>query len=178
MASNSIETLTPDTRDRAQAFLRAAKAHGFELTVASTLRSCADQGMSTAPIIVQGMAIKRAAGCRSWHVWGRAFDVLLKDPSPQRYEELGKLGEDLGLVWGGRFVANPDPIHFEYHPGLDIMKMCPDPSRCDDALLGAWLPISVSTTKMPKATEDGWTRAIFFGSGAFFAWLFVSKSKH
>lgn len=135
MASTSLTDLTPDTRAKAEAFMQAAAAAGFQLSVASTRRSCADQGTSTGPVKVGDMVLKRASGCRSWHVWGRAFDVIIgNDPSKERYAQLGALGKSLGLEWGGDFATNYDPIHFQYHPGLDIKILCPDPLDCAGAV--------------------------------------------
>jgi len=150
MASTSLQDLTPDTREKAEAFIAAAQAAGLDVMVASTLRSCADQGQG-GTVVVQGMTLKRVAGCRSWHVWGRAFDVVLKQPSTDRYAQLGALGKTFGLEWGGDFQSNPDPIHFQYHPGLNIQVLCPDPSDCDGALKKAGVPMPTN----PPSTGSG-----------------------
>jgi D-alanyl-D-alanine carboxypeptidase len=34
----------------------------------------------------------------------------------EAYERLGLLGEQLGLVWGGRWKTPHDPCHYELHP--------------------------------------------------------------
>jgi len=51
----------------------------------------------------------------SKHTEGRAFDIGIvgPDPSKELWEGLGRLGEALGLRWGGRFPS-PDPVHFDY----------------------------------------------------------------
>lgn len=54
-------------------------------------------------------------------------DAEAPDDDP-RYAELGAIAEKLGFVWGGNWN---DPTHFEYHPGLDIEGICPDPRDCD-----------------------------------------------
>jgi len=33
-------------------------------------------------------------------------------------------------VWGGRFTNVKDPGHFEWHPGIRIEDVCPDPRSC------------------------------------------------
>lgn len=172
MASTSFSDLTPDVRERAEAFVQSANAQGLNVMVASTLRSCADQGTSTEAIDIQGMKIKRAPGCRSWHVWGRAFDLVLKQPSADRYAQLGALGKTFGLEWGGDFVSNPDPIHFQYHPGLDIQKLCPDPNDCEGALKAAGLPVQIPPIGVPTPKEQAkplWA----FTAGAVVGWFGV-----
>jgi hypothetical protein len=137
MASSSINDLTPDTKSRAVAFMAAANAAGLTVSMGRTRVSCAEQGMNTAPIMVNGLPLKRAPSCRSWHVWGRAFDIVLASPTTDRYAQLGALGKSFGLQWGGDFKTNYDPIHFQFTGGLDITKLCPDPMKCDDALRAA-----------------------------------------
>jgi peptidoglycan LD-endopeptidase CwlK len=36
------------------------------------------------------------------------------DPTSPVWLVIGKIGESLGLRWGGAWVTNPDPSHFEY----------------------------------------------------------------
>lgn len=70
----------------------------------------------------------------SVHQFGCAFDVAIlkagtviydikadvnKNQVPD-YEEIGKIGESLGLRWGGRWG---DYVHFEYHPGLTLADL-------------------------------------------------------
>lgn len=139
MGSQSIEDLTPDTQQAVKRFLALAEDNGIHLKVVSTLRTCADQ----AEIYAQGRTkpgpvVSNAPGCRSWHVFGRAVDVLivnsngsLQMQADPRYEVLGDIAEGIGFVWGGRFN---DPGHFEYHPGIKIGDLCPDPSDCEMAV--------------------------------------------
>ena len=61
--------------------------------------------------------VTNAGGLQSYHQYGLAFDVAFKDynwnpPSFEWWEDLGKEGEKLGLIWGGSFH---DYGHFEWH---------------------------------------------------------------
>lgn len=72
----------------------------------------------------------------SIHQFGCAFDIaIVKDNKViwdvkvninnndiPDYEEIGKLGEYLGLVWGGRFKFK-DCVHFEYTGGLSLPEL-------------------------------------------------------
>lgn len=185
MASVQLSDLAPDVRGVVEAFLAEAAMRGFDLSVVSTLRSCADQGTSGGPVTVGGMVIKRASGCRSWHVWGRAVDVQIKgEPvsmSSSRYRELGALGKQMGLEWGGDFVSNPDPIHFQYPGGLDIKTLCPVPEQCEQALKDAGLPFPPEPTPGGGRTDSGGDPArptrpageilFFFAVGAAAGWI-------
>ena len=82
----------------------AARQRGIHTTLTSGFRSNSDQ----ARLIASGKGITPAAPGRSTHNYGFAFDIVTTDPS--RQTELGLLGEQLGLTWGGRFR---DPVHFQ-----------------------------------------------------------------
>lgn len=145
MASRSLDDLTPDTRAVAFRLIEIAKENGIDLRVVSTLRTCDDQnaiynqGRTTPGPIISG-----ASGCRSWHVWGRALDVMVVDDDGKlvtngrdpRYDQLGDIGRNLGMIWGGNFSWGRDAVHFEYHPNLTINDICPDrsPDRCQEQI--------------------------------------------
>lgn len=174
MASTSLAELTPDTRQRAEALLAAATAAGFKLSIVSTLRTCADQG-SGGTVIIHGIPTKKAPGCRSWHVFGRAFDVMiLNEPSEGRYAELGALGKGLGLEWGGDFATNYDPVHFQYRAGLRIDDLCPNPSDCESAVETAKAaqsrPADPAVPLVPAATKASSSGPAVFALGLLVGW--------
>jgi len=138
VASVRLEDLTADTLEVAKRFLEAAESQGLRTKVISTLRTCEEQTRIYAQGRTEpGAVISGASGCRSWHVWGRAFDVLVLDEngsavtdgSDPRYDRLGEIGRDFGLIWGGHFSWGRDAVHFEYHPGLSMNDLCPDRSN-------------------------------------------------
>lgn len=76
-----------------------------------------DQGRS-AP----GPIVSNAKPGDSYHQYGLAFDVVptaylhLPDwnPSGELWAQIGAIGKNLGLYWGGDF-SHPDLPHFEFH---------------------------------------------------------------
>lgn len=72
----------------------------------------------------------------SIHQFGLAFDICIikgglavwdvkadtNKNNKTDYEEVGELGEALGLTWGGRFT-HPDLVHFEYTGGLSLDEL-------------------------------------------------------
>ena len=139
----SLDSLTPDTRAKVEELVRLAKAKGYTLKVRSTRRSCAEQnelyGIGRtynlgSPIVTQ------ARGCVSWHVLGRAVDVDIVTASGKAgtdadYRVMGALAQSIGMVWGGAWRnALYDPGHVEWHPGLDIEDVCPNPDDCEGGL--------------------------------------------
>lgn len=125
--------LTPWMEDKLAELLRFAGKNGIDARIVSTRRSCAEQNA-----IYAGGVATQARGCQSWHVWGRAADLQLSPASTSNYALLGDKWKEMGGVWGGDFLVygSPDIGHFEWHPGLKISDVCPDPDVCPAA--GDW----------------------------------------
>jgi hypothetical protein len=133
------------------------------LAVTSGKRTCAYQDSlyaqgRTAP----GPIVTYARGCNSWHVVGRAVDVLIK-AGPQDYADLGAYWQSLGGVWGGAFsgqaAALHDVGHFEYHPGLRYAsEVCVDPAHCgiDESKNAPQRWPSGTTTTTQVGSNAGW----------------------
>ena len=126
-----------------QAFLdltTAANAQGLFFDVRSTRRTCAQQHGLFLIGRVPGddrKHVTNADGCISWHVDGRAVDVTMTQGS---YADFGALAKSLGWKWGGDFPGFPDPGHVEWHPGMKIEDVCPNPAACVDSDVDTTLP--------------------------------------
>jgi peptidoglycan L-alanyl-D-glutamate endopeptidase CwlK len=74
----------------------------------------------------------------SYHAYGRAFDVAIVDTYGKvnwsegvdwdsdgisDWVELGKLGESIGLEWGGNFSSLRDLPHFQLREGTTITEL-------------------------------------------------------
>jgi peptidoglycan L-alanyl-D-glutamate endopeptidase CwlK len=110
-----------------RSFLVAAKAiasqRGLDVKAISGLRTYAEQDSlyakgRTAP----GPIVTKARGGFSNHNFGLAIDIGVFSAdgktyhgSHKLYDELGSLGESLGLEWGGRWKFKDAP-HYQYRP--------------------------------------------------------------
>lgn len=128
--SRSLADLTPDTRAAAERLVAFAQSRGLTPRIDSTRRECQEQntlfsqGRST-----PGAIVTQVAGCRSWHVMGRAIDLHIGSENCADYAELGAFWKRLGGRWGGDFPGLKDCVHFELpHPDLTLPELCPDPS--------------------------------------------------
>jgi hypothetical protein len=139
---NKLQAITWDTRLQVHKLARIVPQ--LDLVVRSARRTCQEQqelygigrtyNLSSSPVTY-------ARGCQSWHVSGRAVDLDLRAAGTNQdagicanYAVLGEIWEQLGGRWGGRFGgfgACGDAGHFEYHPGLEISDVCPDPNACE-----------------------------------------------
>lgn len=125
--SNKIEDLQPDVADKCRALVEAAELAGIPIRVTHTLRSLDEQmHLYAKGRSVPGAIVTKAKPGFSWHNFGRAFDVCFaKGPDPYvgPWDQLGFLGEEVGLVWGGRFKSFKDRPHFEDHGGTTLAAL-------------------------------------------------------
>lgn len=122
--SARIEDLEPETERLCRDFMRDTAAAKILLRITHTLRTMDEQGKLYAQgRTLPGKVVTRARPGKSPHNWGMAFDVCFdgKAPYPKesdpRWQQIGEIGEALGLSWGGpngkgdRFTW--DRPHFE-----------------------------------------------------------------
>jgi len=105
-----IRQLSPDIQDLAFWLIYLVRTAGVPLQITSTLRTQSEQ----ARLVRVGLS----GTLKSKHLQGQAFDVDIhgwgRDEVPLWWwEELGALGEALGLRWGGGFSNLRDYGHFE-----------------------------------------------------------------
>jgi peptidoglycan L-alanyl-D-glutamate endopeptidase CwlK len=125
-SERNLATLHPEIQKRVATFIGAAKnlaqPRGLDVRIISALRSYAEQdaiyaqGRST-----PGRIVTNARAGFSNHNFGVAFDIgIFKGKSylddHPLYDELGPLGESLGLEWGGRWKKIVDKPHYQFRP--------------------------------------------------------------
>jgi len=126
-SASLIRDLDPALQVPATEFIKRAYLAGIPVVVASGRRSFAEQTAlyaqgRTSP----GSIVTDVQPGKSDHEKGLAFDVAPLDPraasgmgdvlipwptDPAFWRILGKIGEGIGLLWGGRFPV-PDFPHF------------------------------------------------------------------
>lgn len=122
-SAKNIETLKPEVRLLATKLIETAQEQGINAKVISGYRSYAEQDALYAQGRSKpGQKVTKARGGYSWHNFGMAFDIGIfsKDGKTyygesEAYDVVGKIGESLGLEWGGRWDFY-DPPHLQYNP--------------------------------------------------------------
>lgn len=112
--------LRPIVKRKRDEFVALCKKNGTPVRVTSQVRSWAEQDK----LYAQGRAfvgniVTNARGGESMHNHGLAFDVCFDSITPWigDWEKIGKLGESVGLEWGGRWTQIVDKPHFQYLAG-------------------------------------------------------------
>jgi peptidoglycan L-alanyl-D-glutamate endopeptidase CwlK len=128
--SRSLDDLAPPAKQRAEAFIAAAKEKGIDLLVTSTYRDNESQNAlyaqgRTAP----GNIVTRAKAGQSWHNWRCALDVVplvngkaIWDDQAM-WKKVGEIGKSCGLEWAGDWVTFKEFPHFQYTGGLTLAQL-------------------------------------------------------
>ncbi len=115
-----------------------AKMAGFPIVITDEYRTFAEQDALYAKgRTTQGPIITNAKGGESFHNFQVAFDVAFDDGKgglsyEGPWEKIGRIGEILGMEWGGRWDTFVDRPHFQYTGGYtlaDFQKGAIDESR-------------------------------------------------
>lgn len=124
----TIDSLHPKMQEKALLFLKKCVELQLEVLIYCGRRTFEEQaalyakGRTTA-----GRKVTGAKPGQSWHNFSLAFDCVPVSKSGKclwgrkdLYRQLGRIGEEIGLKWGGKFLSRRDQPHFEYHPKLTI----------------------------------------------------------
>ena len=148
-----LDSLDPDVKAKAmQLILKAAHA-GIPLRITQAYRTLQEQAVlyaqgrqSLESVNVlrrrlgwsdlkdyENRVVTHAAAGQSWHNFRRAFDVVpmhtgVPDWLSPHWEQIGELGESVGLEWGGRW-QHKDMPHFQDRGGLTLAEMQATPSN-------------------------------------------------
>lgn len=116
--SRRLDDLSPRMKPLAMELLARCVEKGIPVLIVDTLRTSAEQ----AEYLRRGVSWT----IRSKHLTGDAIDVcpymqfnlhgpdkLQWDANDPTWSTIGRIGEELGLVWGGRWTNSRDMGHFE-----------------------------------------------------------------
>jgi len=128
--SRSLDDLAPPAKQRAEAFIAAAKEKGIDLLVTSTYRDNESQNALYAQgRTTPGNIVTRAKAGQSWHNWRCALDVVplvngkaIWDDQAM-WKQVGAIGKSCGLEWAGDWVTFKEYPHFQYTGGLTLAQL-------------------------------------------------------
>jgi peptidoglycan L-alanyl-D-glutamate endopeptidase CwlK len=128
--SRNLDDLAPPAKQRAEAFIAAAKAKGIDLLVTSTYRDSDSQNALYAQgRTTPGNIVTRAKAGQSWHNWRCAFDVVplvngkaIWDDQAM-WKQVGEIGKACGLEWAGDWKTFKEYPHFQYTGGLTLAQL-------------------------------------------------------
>lgn len=127
--SRKIEDLHPKVAAMCREFLERCDAADIDVLITSTYRD----NESQAALFAQGRTkpgtrVTNARPGHSYHNWRVAFDVVpMRNGKPvwgtsgqdaKLWEQVGRIGEEVGLEWAGRWQSFKEFPHFQYTGGM------------------------------------------------------------
>lgn len=118
--SSSLSDLKPKVQQLEADLVSACAQKGITFAVTQTLRTFAEQDALYAQgRTVPGTIVTNARGGYSFHNYGVAFDVCptiggkFQWNNIALFDQIGAIGQSLGLEWGGAWAKFPDKPHFQ-----------------------------------------------------------------
>ena len=141
-SEKNIKTLNPKVQPLARKLIETAVAQGINVKVISGHRTYEEQNdLYAQGRSKPGLIVTKAKGGQSNHNFATAFDVGIFSPDGKKYieestayDEVGKIGEALGLEWGGSWKFYDAP-HFQYNEGRSMAQLREAYEEHGDALV-------------------------------------------
>lgn len=124
----NLNLLKPKVKSLALLLQKKSKEIGIDIIFTCTLRSVDEQNKLYARgRTIKGKIVTNARGGDSMHNYGVAFDIcpiingkaIWNDIS--LFNKVGKIGEEIGLEWGGSWKSFVDKPHFQYTAGYGLV---------------------------------------------------------
>lgn len=152
--SEKLVSLHPSVRRKVERMIAKAKTKGIDLFVVSAHRGEAEQnelysrGRTQAELNKVGLShvkaqpdkrkVTNAKAGQSDHNVRRAVDLVEKKGrkliwTNSRWDEIGRLGESVGLKWGGRWKRFVDKPHFYDRDGKSVAQLWREMPKADRA---------------------------------------------
>jgi len=122
---NDLKYLHPVFREKINELRRICLNKGIEFDIVETYRT---PELQNKYLHKKGKRVTRLKGGDSKHQYGMAVDIVPVINCKQRWgknkqwKQIGEVGEDLGLIWGGRWRSPHDPGHFEFKVDVEDLK--------------------------------------------------------
>jgi len=133
-SSTSLTALNPYVASLGRKFLDLCAANNLDIKIIVTFRSWYEQDLLYAQGRTQpGSIVTDAMGGDSYHNWALAFDCAPMEngvvawDATDKFIQMGKLGQQVGLEWGGNWttfsISIVDYPHFQYTYGLSTEQL-------------------------------------------------------
>jgi len=118
--ARDLNLLHPSIKQKAEELIAACAKKGLKIGIAETWRSQTEQDTLYAQGRTKpGSIVTNAKYPQSQHCWGTAFDFYRNDgkgayvDTDGFFTKVGKIGQEIGLEWGGAWTSLVDKPHFQ-----------------------------------------------------------------
>ena len=128
-SEKNLATLSPNAQRKARKWLRKCREAGINVKVICGTRSYEEQAKLYAKGRTEpGKKVTNARPGYSWHNFGVAWDFVVFDENGQPLwdsplmERCGRIGEGIGLEWGGSWKRFVDKAHLQLAMGITLAE--------------------------------------------------------
>lgn len=123
-----VKLLLPKVQRLCESFVTKCSLNGIQVLITQTYRSIAQQDALYAQGRTKpGKIVTNAKGGQSMHNFKVAFDIVILtkgkpdwDTRNKQWTQAGKIGQSLGLEWGGSWPSFPDLPHYQFTAGHQL----------------------------------------------------------
>ena len=128
-SEKNLATLVPNAQRKAREWLRNCREAGINVKIICGTRTYEEQAALYAKGRTKpGSKVTNARPGFSWHNFGVAWDFVVFDSKGQPLwdsplmDRCGKIGEELGLEWGGSWKSFKDKPHLQLKTGISLAE--------------------------------------------------------
>jgi len=128
-SDKNLATLAPHAQRKAREWLRKCLEAGINVKIICGTRTYAEQAALYAKGRTEpGPKVTNARPGYSWHNFGVAWDFVVFDDRGQPLwdsplmDRCGRIGEELGLEWGGSWKRFVDKPHLQLKVGISLAE--------------------------------------------------------
>jgi peptidoglycan L-alanyl-D-glutamate endopeptidase CwlK len=128
-SEKNIATLVPNAQRKAREWLRKCREAGINVKIICGTRTYEEQATLYAKGRTEsGKKVTNARPGYSWHNFGVAWDYVVFDEGGQPLwdsplmERCGRIGEEIGLEWGGSWKQFVDKAHLQIDMGISLAE--------------------------------------------------------
>jgi hypothetical protein len=168
----NVSDLHPDLQKKVGELKAICKKNGITIGIGECLRTVAEQdalyakGRTTSGSIVTNA---KGSSYSSMHQWGVAFDFYLGmdvdgdgkssddayNNATGLFDKVGKLGQSIGLEWGGSWKSIKDKPHFQLPDWGSTATKLKNAYGTPEKFKNTWGSASTSSTSGTKTTSSG-----------------------
>lgn len=158
-----IKKLHPKAQEKARELVAKCAEQGLKITIGECVRTVAEQDALYAKgRTTGGVKVTNAKGSTysSMHQWGVAFDFIRADgkgsyeDSDGFFTKVGKIGQSIGLEWGGSFTSIKDKPHFQLPDWGSTPKTLKEKHKKPEAFFATFNTSTAPTTPVAKPVSD------------------------
>lgn len=145
--ARDIAQLHPRLQEKIQTLRKECSNQGLKIGISECFRTVEEQNALYAQgRIIPGIKVTNAKGTtyNSMHQWGIAFDFFRNDgmgafvDSDGFFYKVGRIGQRVGLEWGGTWTSIHDKPHFQLPDWGSTARQLKDTYGTPDKFIRTW----------------------------------------